>query len=66
MNDETIRLISCQALRSAARAMFDDSGVELDLRSEPWVDQDSYDAGLVTGAKFLLKLADQIEAGVGR
>lgn len=56
-----IRTVAACTLRQAARAMFDT--IDLDLREEPWVDTDSYDAGLIASAKYLLARADRLEAG---
>ena len=56
-----IRTVAACTLRQAARSMFDD--VDLDLRDAPWVDTDSYDAGLIASAKFLLARADRLESG---
>lgn len=55
------RAFAARTLRDAARAMFED--LDLAPRHQEWVDVDSYDAGLVTGAKYLLQRADRIEAG---
>lgn len=54
------RIFAIRHLRAAARALFDD--VDLDLRGEEWVDGDSYDAGLVAAATYLLRRADGIQA----
>lgn len=54
------RKFAIRHLRAAARALFDD--VDLDAREEEWVDTDSYDAGLVAAATYLLRRADEIDA----
>ncbi len=62
MNGSVIRIISACALRQAAKSMFDElPPEEIAVRDEPWIDQDSYDAGLLTAAKYLLSRADMLE-----
>lgn len=60
INNPVERAFAVRHLRAAARALFED--VDLDLRDEEWVDSDSYDAGLVAAAKYLLQRADAIQA----
>ncbi len=55
-----IRLVASRTLRLVARDFFD--SVDLSVRDQSWVDRDSYDAGLVTAAKYLLAQADRLEA----
>lgn len=66
MNGHVIKAISACALRLAARSMFDEiPPADLDIREEPWIHKDSYDAGLLTAAKYLLSRADLLEASEG-
>lgn len=58
------RRFAAKHLRLAARLMFEDEnlgGVALDLRDQEWVDVDSFDAGLVAAAKWLLYIADGLQ-----
>lgn len=58
------RIHAIKHLRLAARLMFENEslgGIALDLREQEWIDVDSFDAGLVAGAKFLLAVADRLE-----
>lgn len=55
------RVFAAEILRSSVRGMFED--IDLSAREQEWVDRDSFDAGLVSGAKYLLAIADKIEAG---
>lgn len=58
------RRLAVKHLRLAARLMFEDErlgGIALGLRDQDWVDSDSFDAGLVAAARFLLVLADGLE-----
>lgn len=60
------RLHAIKHLRGVARAMFEDvelGGLALDIRENEWVDQDSFDAGLVAAAKYILLRADRLEEG---
>lgn len=59
-------IVASSALRTAARCLFDDDDLDLSVRSDAWVDTDSYDAGLLAAAKYLLRTADQIEERASR
>ena len=61
MNRDDERHVAAGYLRDAARDYFDH--VDLDQRAAVWVDTDSYDAGLLAGARYLLSRADQLETG---
>jgi hypothetical protein len=52
-----------RALRCAVSVMFDREGVDLAARESEWVDQDSFDAGMLAAAHFLLRRADRYEFG---
>lgn len=64
MNDVMIRQIAITTIREVARQMFEKDGVSLELRTQSWVDTDSYDAGIVDAAKYLLRVADDMESRV--
>lgn len=60
ISQQMIQLIAARTLRLVARNFFDE--VDLSLRDQSWVDRDSYDAGLVSAARYLLTQADRLEA----
>lgn len=61
MNSRQEMIVVSSALRTAARCLFDDDDLDLSTRRDPWVHTDSYDAGLLAAAKYLLHTADCIE-----
>lgn len=61
MTERQEMIIASSVLRTAARYLFDDDDLDLSTRDDTWVHCDSYDAGLLAAAKYLLRTADQIE-----
>lgn len=61
MKTPLTNVLFARAIRQACRSLFDD--VDLSTRTHEWVDRDSFDAGLVAAAHFLLQRADRFDTG---
>lgn len=55
-------VLAC-AMRQSCKNIFDSGYLDLHARDEPWIHPDSYDAGLLAGVRYFLRLADEIEGG---